>query len=254
MDETLKNLEETYEAKVPKRILEVLGYETNLPWNPVELYQDQRRLEEAERAFRNEVDGRTQSMGISSKSRLNLLETLALILAARKDLSAAETVCRETVEGSMAAFGEDDDQSHFEIWPRVITHLSEIWERDPKAMKRHLEKHCYGLPRGRVTLPVSVYLILHGDDSPIPDWKEPVMQKFNILRHRVKPLFDEHERTLREAGEQAVALADVDHAQLEFAAFDDRCEGMDDDEGQCRRNGNPRGGALPITIAPCRKD
>jgi hypothetical protein len=111
MDETLKNLEETYEAKVPKRILEVLGYETNLPWNPVELYQDQRRLEEAERAFRNEVDGRTQSMGISSKSRLNLLETLALILAARKDLSAAETVCRETVEGSIAAFGEDDDQT-----------------------------------------------------------------------------------------------------------------------------------------------
>ena len=92
--------------------------------------------------------------------------------------------------------GEDDDQSHFEIWPRVITHLSEIWGRDPKAMKRHLEKHCYGLPRGRVTHPVSVYLILHGDDSPIPDWKEPVMQKFNIPRHRVKPLFDEHERTL----------------------------------------------------------
>jgi hypothetical protein len=92
--------------------------------------------------------------------------------------------------------GEDDDQSHFEIWPRVITHLSEIWGRDPKAMKRHMEKHCYGLPRGRVTHPVSVYLILHGDDSPIPDWTEAVVQAFGLHGRRFKPLFDEHEQRL----------------------------------------------------------
>jgi hypothetical protein len=111
MDETVRALERSYEAKDPKRILEVLGYETNLPWNPVELYKDQRRLEEAKKAFRSEVEGRTGSMGISSKSRLNLMETLALVLAARTDLDAAESVCRESVEGSIAAFGEDDDQT-----------------------------------------------------------------------------------------------------------------------------------------------
>ncbi|KAL9611241.1 MAG: hypothetical protein Q9167_004095 [Letrouitia subvulpina] len=111
IDDTLENIKKSYEARNPDRILQTLGYETNLPWNPIELYQDQQRLETAEKAFRNEIDGRTQSMGISSKSRLNLLETLALILAARKDLGAAETVCRMTVEGSVAAFGEDDDQT-----------------------------------------------------------------------------------------------------------------------------------------------
>lgn len=111
MSETLKKVENKYAANEPKRILEVLGYDTNLPWDPVKLYRDQGRLEEAERAFRTEVEGRTQSIGVSSKSRLNLLETLALILAARNDLTGAEIVCRETVEGSRLAYGEDDDQT-----------------------------------------------------------------------------------------------------------------------------------------------
>jgi hypothetical protein len=34
------------------------------------------------------------------------------------------------------------------------------------------------LPRGRVTHPDKVYLILHGDDSPIPDWSEALMGGF----------------------------------------------------------------------------
>jgi hypothetical protein len=64
-------------------------------------------------------------------------------------------------------------------------------------MRRRLGKHCYGLPRGRVTRPEkNVYLILHGDDSPIPDWTEAVVRDFHLQGRRVRPLFDEHEQRL----------------------------------------------------------
>jgi hypothetical protein len=94
--------------------------------------------------------------------------------------------------------GFDEDHSHFELWPAVIPHLATIWDRDPKAMKRRLGRHCYGLPRGRVTRPEKTYLILHGDDSPIPepDWTEAVVRAFRLHGRRVKPLLDEHEQTL----------------------------------------------------------
>lgn len=93
-------------------------------------------------------------------------------------------------------FGEDI--SHYEIWPKVVTQLAGIWRRDPKVLRRHLGKHCYGLPRGRVTHPEKTYLILHGNDSPIPDWKARVIRRFNMQGLLVKPLFDEHEQRMGE--------------------------------------------------------
>jgi hypothetical protein len=51
------------------------------------------------------------------------------------------------------------------------------------------------LPRGRVTHPDKVYLILHGDDSPIPDWSEALMGGFSLQGRRVKSLLDDHEQT-----------------------------------------------------------
>lgn len=94
--------------------------------------------------------------------------------------------------------GFDDDRSHFELWPAVIPHLATIWGRDPKAMKRRLGRHCYGLPRGRVTRPEKGYLILHGADCPIPspDWTKMVADAFGLQGSRIKPLFDEHEQRL----------------------------------------------------------
>ena len=94
--------------------------------------------------------------------------------------------------------GFDEDHGHPKIWPAVIPHLAEIWGRDPRAMRRRLGRHCYGLFRGRVTRLEKVYLINHGNDSPIliPDWTEAVVQGFNLQGRRVKPVFDEHEQRL----------------------------------------------------------
>jgi hypothetical protein len=94
--------------------------------------------------------------------------------------------------------GFDGDTGHTEVWPAIIPHLATIWGRDPRAMKRRLALHCYGLPRGRVTRIEKVYLLYHGSDSPIPDpdWIGPVADAFGLQGRRIKPLFDEHEQRL----------------------------------------------------------
>jgi hypothetical protein len=89
ISQTLEVLNKAYEAKNLKRILKVLGHNSNISWDPADLYQAQHRLKEAEVAFRSEVQGRIESMGILSSSLLSLLGTLALILAARKGLPVA---------------------------------------------------------------------------------------------------------------------------------------------------------------------
>jgi hypothetical protein len=133
--------------------------------------------------------------------------------------------------------GFDEESSHLEIWPSVIPHLAAIWGRDPKAMKRRLGKNCYGLPRGRVTRPEKVYLILHGDDSPIPDWTEAVIRGFNLQGRRVKPLFDEHEQRL--AGD-ARALARVLGSFLALTNLSPPHQSPDSREG--RHPGGPEDG------------
>jgi hypothetical protein len=94
--------------------------------------------------------------------------------------------------------GFDGDTGHTKVWPAIIPHLAAIWGRDPRAMKRRLALHCYGLPRGRVTRLKNVYLLYHGDDSPIPapDWTTMVVDAFGLQGRRIKPLFDEHEQRL----------------------------------------------------------
>jgi hypothetical protein len=91
-------------------------------------------------------------------------------------------------------FGEDD--GHPKIWLAVIPRLAAIWGRDPRAMRRRLGRHCYGLFRGRVTRLEKVYLINHGNDSPIPHSTEAVVQAFNLQGRRVRPVFDDHEQRL----------------------------------------------------------
>jgi hypothetical protein len=93
-------------------------------------------------------------------------------------------------------FGED--AGHTQVWPAIIPQLATIWGRDPRAMKRRLAHHCYGLPRGRVTRIEKVYFLYHGSDSPIlyPDWIGPVADAFGLQGRRIKPVFDEHEQRL----------------------------------------------------------
>jgi hypothetical protein len=52
------------------------------------------------------------------------------------------------------------------------------------------------LARGRLTRPDRLYLILHGNDSPIGAWKQAVIRGFNLQGQRVRPIFDEHEQQL----------------------------------------------------------
>jgi Tetratricopeptide repeat len=84
-----------------------LGYNTQLPFDPVELYRVQGRLEEAKQVFRQEVAGRRDSLGAQSKSYISLLSTLALIEVKTGNLQEAESVSRRAVGASRKLNGED---------------------------------------------------------------------------------------------------------------------------------------------------
>ncbi len=94
--------------------------------------------------------------------------------------------------------GLRDGLSHREFWPSVLDHLSTTLGKKPEGIIRRLVDHYYALPRGRVTSPGGKHLILHGGDSPIPDWQEIVVDRFRLHGLAVRILRDEHERTLRE--------------------------------------------------------
>jgi hypothetical protein len=81
------------------------------------------------------------------------------------------------------------------MWRLVIERLATAWGRDVQGLRKHLKRHCYGLPRGRVTRPEKRFLILHGRDAPVKEWLPIVLRKFDLERRSVKVLFDEHEVT-----------------------------------------------------------
>jgi hypothetical protein len=85
---------------------------------------------------------------------------------------------------------------HLDLWTLVIDRLAQAWRKDGRLLKKRLWNHYTGLPRGRVTRPGNVYLILHGNDSPIGAWKQAVIRGFDLEGQRVRPLFDEHEQQL----------------------------------------------------------
>jgi hypothetical protein len=72
--------------------------------------------------------------------------------------------------------------------PIVIPHFAAIGGKEPRALKRWLGRHCYGLPRGRVTHRDEVCLILHGDHSPVPDWTEALIRGFHFPSSRLSIL------------------------------------------------------------------
>jgi hypothetical protein len=47
-----------------------------------------------------------------------------------------------------------------------------------------------------VTRPGGRSLILHGNDTPVPDWEDQVIPAFRLDRRELRVLFDEHERLL----------------------------------------------------------
>jgi hypothetical protein len=65
-------------------------------------------------------------------------------------------------------------------------------------LRRRLARHCYGLPRGRITRPRGRFLLLHGADAPVADWLGRVVRRFRLDRRSLKLLSDEHEQTFSE--------------------------------------------------------
>lgn len=105
--------------------------------------------------------------------------------------------------------GAWDGISHREFWPLVVEHLAAAWGKDAGPLKRRLLDRYTGLPRGRITHPKTGYLIIHGDDAPVADWRPRIKDRFRLRGVKVRPLFDEHERMLAgdpEAVEAALGL------------------------------------------------
>lgn len=101
-------------------------------------------------------------------------------------ISWSVVTCRDLGCGPDA--GHDAD-----LWPRLIDRLAASWGRDAQALRRRLDQSYTGLPRGRVTRPEKEFLILHGNNSPIPGWQGQVIGAFSLTGRRVRILFDEHE-------------------------------------------------------------
>jgi hypothetical protein len=89
----------------------------------------------------------------------------------------------------------DATESHPDMWPSVIDRLACAWGRETERLRKSLELCCYGLPRGRITRPGGRFLLLHGDDAPVSDWRARVLARFHLDSHSVRLLYDEHERT-----------------------------------------------------------
>ena len=97
--------------------------------------------------------------------------------------------CRDL--GCGADAGHDAD-----LWPRLMVPLAAAWGKDARILKKNLALFYTGLPRGRVTRPETVFLVLHGKDSPVKGFEEMVVASFGLTGRKVKFIFDEHETQL----------------------------------------------------------
>ncbi|MFO0887733.1 MAG: hypothetical protein U0790_01160 [Isosphaeraceae bacterium] len=92
--------------------------------------------------------------------------------------------------------GFDAEVGHVDLWPAVVDRLAAAWGRDARTLRRQLGDRYTGLPRGRVTRPGRTVLVLHGDDAPVPDWREKLVEACRLGGRAHRFLFDEHERRL----------------------------------------------------------
>lgn len=97
-----------------------------------------------------------------------------------------------------------DAVSHREFWPAVLEHLAKTWDKDTNVLYRRLFDHHTGLPRGRITHPKSGYVLIHGDDAPVPNWLELIKERFRLTE--VTPLYTEHERMI---GDDPIAVEKI---------------------------------------------
>jgi hypothetical protein len=129
-------------------------------------------------------------------------------------------------------FGLDPDTGHVELWRHVLTRLAAAWGKEATFVKR-LALAYTGLPRGRVTKPGRVYLVLHGNDAPTTGLEGRIRLHFDLGRQQVKLLYDEHETMISghpKAVETLLGCSLVRPATLSLS-----CEGHDVTEPKARR-------------------
>lgn len=108
--------------------------------------------------------------------------------------------------------GVDAEAGHVEMWNAVIARLGAAWDKDVALLGQQLKDCFYGLPRGRVTRTGKQFLVLHGGDSPRPDWLALVLSAFRLERRRTRVLYDEHERTMAEDSTRLLRVIDLGSA------------------------------------------
>ena len=92
--------------------------------------------------------------------------------------------------------GFDPEVGHVDLWPSVVDNLAAAWGWDAVGLRRRLVGRYTGLPRGRVTRPGRTVLVPHGDDAPVSDWREELIQRYGLGSSPHRFLLDEHERRL----------------------------------------------------------
>jgi hypothetical protein len=92
--------------------------------------------------------------------------------------------------------GRGADVGHRRLWPEVVQRLAQAWGKGHETLVRLLREHYAGLPRGRVTRVRGVYLVQHGDDTPVTGGLKTVEEQFGLVGFRVRHLLDEHEQML----------------------------------------------------------
>ena len=98
------------------------------------------------------------------------------------------------------------------MWPSVIERLACAWGREVAPLRKRLELCCYGLPRGRLTQPGGRFLLIHGDDAPVSDWRARVLRRFQLNRRSVGLCYTEHERTFTQ--DRAMVFAEFELPQF----------------------------------------
>ncbi len=98
---------------------------------------------------------------------------------------------------------------HIDLWPAVIDRLADFWRKDRKILARHLRNSYTGLTRGRVVEPGGRFLVCHGHDAPVGNWKTRVRRAFGLEGVPLKAVFDEHETTLDEDRRRVEAILGI---------------------------------------------
>jgi len=85
-----------------------------------------------------------------------------------------------------------DKVVHFEVWRKYIA--KELTQKfDCIGKLEQLQRHPYGLPRGRILKNPQKYYLWHGGDTPVENGIQQVMEEFNLTIENTEILQHPHE-------------------------------------------------------------